>query len=49
MADLKAFVLWFISELPDFLLTPPISLFTGFFFAGCTINLFKQLINVSRR
>ena len=29
MQDMKDFVLWFMSQLPDFLMSDPISAFTG--------------------
>lgn len=29
MSDMQAFASWFLQELPDFLLTPPISLIMG--------------------
>lgn len=48
MAELKAFVLWFLDELPAFLLTPPISLFVGFGLLAFTIVVIKSIINLNR-
>ena len=47
MAESKAFVEWFLSNLPDFLLAAPINQFLGFAFLAVTIKLFKQIINVA--
>lgn len=40
------FALWFLTELPDFLLTPPISAFTGFFFLFCVAELVRRIIHL---
>lgn len=48
MVELKSFVMWFLGELPDFLLTPPVSLFVGFGLLAFTIKVFKSIINVNR-
>ena len=47
MAESKAFVEWFLSALPQFLLATPINQFLGFAFLAVTIRLFKSLINVA--
>ena len=48
MAESKEFVLWFLANLPDFLMAEPINLFLGFAFLSVTIAIFKQIINVTR-
>jgi len=40
------FALWFFSELPDFLLSPPISAFVGFFFLYVVIDIVRRLIKI---
>lgn len=47
MAESKAFIEWFLSALPEFLLASPINQFLGFAFLAVTIKLFKQIINVA--
>lgn len=46
MTEMQNFVLWFLQEFPAILLTPPISAFTGFYFLGVTIGLFKRMIHL---
>lgn len=46
MQSSKDFVMWFLNNLPTFLLAEPINYFLGFAFLGLTINLFKRIINV---
>lgn len=46
MAEMKEFVLWIFSELPDFLLSPPISAFVGMvllFFAVMVLRALMRL------
>lgn len=40
------FALWFLGELPAFLMTPPISAFVGMFFLFAVIALVRQIISV---
>lgn len=42
------FALWFLQELPDFLLAPPISAFTGLIVLSWVITLFWRMINIHR-
>lgn len=46
MQEMMDFVLWFLGVLPGFLLTPPISAFTGFFFLFVTGRLVSQMIHL---
>lgn len=46
MSEMKDFVLWFLTEIPDFLLTPPISLCVGFLVLSWVIALFWRLANL---
>lgn len=48
MAESKEFVLWFLENIPDFLMSEPINLFLGFAFLAVTISIFKQIINVTK-
>lgn len=47
MAESKEFILWFLSNLPDFLMADPIKQFLGFAFLAVTIRLFKEIISVA--
>ena len=40
------FSLWFLSELPEFLMTPPMSAFVGFAFLFVIVALFKRMVNL---
>lgn len=40
------FSLWFLEQLPAFLMSEPISAFVGFFFLFVVIALIKRLINI---
>lgn len=46
MANAKDFVLWFITNLPTFLLSEPVIYFVGMAFLAFTIKLFKQLKSI---
>ena len=46
MADVKTFIMWFLSELPDFLMSEPICYFMGFAILTCVVGLFKRMINL---
>lgn len=48
MTSMQNFVMWFFNNLPDFLLSDPIKYFLGFWFAGCTVLLIKQILNISK-
>lgn len=43
---MKDFVLWFLAELPDFLLTPPVSLIMGFFMLALVIDMIIRIRNI---
>ena len=47
MADMQNFALWFLSEIPDFLLKPPISAFVGLCLLFVVIKLFGSIIKIS--
>lgn len=44
--SMQAFITWFLSELPGFLVAEPIRYFVGFFFLGITIRYFRILIHI---
>lgn len=46
MQAMMDFSLWFLTQLPDFLLTEPISGFVGFGFLFVIVALFKRMINI---
>lgn len=43
---MKTFVLWFMEELPNFLMAEPICYFVGFGFLFVILALFKSIINI---
>lgn len=47
MAESKEFVLWFLENLPTFLLSDPINQFLGFAFLAVVIRLMKSIMNIS--
>lgn len=48
MQAMKEFVLWFLVQLPDFLLSEPICYLVGFFFLFVVIVLFQRIISIHR-
>lgn len=46
MQEMMDFALWFIEQLPGFLMTPPISGFVGLGFCFVIIALIKRLIHL---
>lgn len=40
------FALWFLNQLPEFLLTPPISAFTGLAVLFVVAELVRRIINL---
>ena len=48
MSEMKAFILWFLSELPDFLMSEPICYFVGFMIAFFVVALIRNIMFVSR-
>ena len=49
MSAMQNFVMWFLNNLPSFLLSDPIKYFVGFFFAGLTVKLIKEILSISRQ
>ena len=46
MEQMKDFVLWFLSQLPTFLLTEPISYFVGFIFLFAVVAIFRRVVGL---
>ena len=46
MQEMMEFSLWFLTELPDFLMSPPISAFVGFWFLFVVVRLFRRMTNI---
>lgn len=46
MAEMKTFVLWFIQQLPTFLMSEPIKYLVGMAFLIVTIEIFRKIISV---
>ena len=46
MQSVREFCVWFISQLPDFLMSEPICYFVGFFFSFATVGLIARLMNI---
>lgn len=46
MEQMKDFVMWFLTQLPSFLLTEPISYFVGFIFLFFTFGIFRRILGV---
>lgn len=46
MQDMMNFVTWFMSQLPDFLMTEPISAFTGLAILFVVAALFRRMIHL---
>lgn len=49
MEQMKDFVMWFLTVLPDFLLTEPISYFTGFVLLFFTFGIIRRIMGVGDR
>ena len=47
LANMQSFILWFINQLPGFLMSEPFCYLIGFFFAFITVALIKRIINIS--
>lgn len=43
---MKDFCLWFLVQLPDFLMSEPVCYFVGAAFLFVVIGLFKAIINI---
>lgn len=48
MQQMMTFTTWFISKLPDFLLSEPISALTGLFILGIICDLVRRMMGISR-
>lgn len=46
MADMQAFAMWFLSELPTFLMAEPMSYFIGFAMLLLVIRLVRELTSI---
>ena len=46
MQSMMDFCLWFLQELPDFLMSEPIIYFVGLFFAFFTVRLIRSLCRI---
>lgn len=47
MQAMMDFALWFLEQLPDFLMSEPISAFVGMFFLYVVIDLIGRLIKLN--
>lgn len=43
---MKNFTLWFLEELPGFLMSEPMCYFVGFAFLFVVISIFKDIISI---
>lgn len=46
MGNMQTFFLWFLEEIPNFLLAEPIRYFTGVFIGFAVVGLFRKLIRI---
>mgnify|MGYP005913111697 FL=1 len=46
MDNMKTFVLWFLEQLPSFLLSEPMCYFVGFAFLIVTIRIIRDVIRI---
>lgn len=46
MEAMRDFVLWFIQEIPEFLLQPPISVFVGMALLAFAINILRRMMHL---
>lgn len=46
MQSMMDFALWFLEQLPVFLMTEPISAFVGFFFLFVVVELIARMIKL---
>lgn len=49
MSSMMTFCTWFISQLPSFLLSEPISALTGLFILSFVFDLVRRLMGISDR
>lgn len=48
MQAMMDFCLWFLSELPDFLLSEPINYLVGFFFLLFIVTIIRSILTIHR-
>lgn len=48
MSAMKEFCLWFLTELPDFLMAEPVCYFVGIAFLIIVVGIFIRIINLGR-
>lgn len=48
MQNMMNFIMWFLSNLPEFLMSEPICYLVGFFFLSVVIVLFKRIVSIHR-
>lgn len=48
MQAMKDFILWFIGQLPVFLMSEPISYFVGFAFLLVVVAVFKSIVGINK-
>lgn len=46
MGNMQNFFLWWMSEVPNFLLAEPIRYFTGIFIGLACVGLFRKLLRI---
>mgnify|MGYP004515145143 CR=1 FL=1 len=46
MDNMKTFVLWFLEQLPSFLLSEPMCYFVGFAFLIVTVRIIRDIIRI---
>ena len=46
MDNMKTFVLWFLEQLPSFLLSEPMCYFVGFAFLIVTIRVIRDIVRI---
>lgn len=49
MEQMRDFVMWFLTELPPFLLSEPICYFVGFFFLFATVAIFRRIVGIGNK
>lgn len=45
---MKEFILWFLTQLPDFLMSEPICYFVGFAFLFVVIGVLQNIMTINR-
>lgn len=46
MDEMKTFVLWFLEQLPSFLMSEPMCYFVGFAFLIVTVRIIRDIIRI---